>query len=79
MLLFGLFPWSGFLPIALYHALKHWRNARDTTQEISRPLNSYELDLFAALWVVGVFLFFSLSATRLPHYIGPLFPAGALL
>lgn len=79
VLLFGLFPWSGFLPIALYHALKHWRNARDTTQEISRPLNSYELDLFAALWVVGVFLFFSLSATRLPHYIGPLFPAGALL
>lgn len=38
-----------------------------------------ELDLFAALWVVGVFLFFTASSTRLPHYIGPLFPAAALL
>src|SRR5204863_2740176 len=25
------------------------------------------------------FLFFSVSATRLPHYIGPLFPAAAIL
>ena len=40
---------------------------------------SRELDLFAALWVVGVFLFFTASSTRLPHYIGPLFPAAALL
>jgi hypothetical protein len=28
---------------------------------------------------VSVFLFFTASATRLPHYIGPLFPAAALL
>jgi hypothetical protein len=32
-----------------------------------------------ALWVVGVFVFFTASSTRLPHYIGPLFPAAALL
>jgi hypothetical protein len=37
------------------------------------------LEWFAALWVVGVFVFFTLSSTRLPHYIGPLFPAAALL
>ncbi|MGH7412033.1 MAG: hypothetical protein ACREJ6_13365, partial [Candidatus Methylomirabilis sp.] len=41
--------------------------------------SSAELELFAALWVAGVFLFFSLSATRLPHYIGPLYPAAAIL
>ena len=28
---------------------------------------------------MGVFAFFTASATRLPHYIGPLFPAAALL
>lgn len=35
--------------------------------------------MFAAIWLIAVFLFFSLSATRLPHYIGPLFPAAAIL
>lgn len=79
VLLFGFFPWSGFLPIALYHGLKRWREARGAAQMNPCPLSSHELDLFVALWVVGVFLFFSLSATRLPHYIGPLFPAAALL
>ncbi|NJN71278.1 MAG: hypothetical protein HC801_14080, partial [Nitrospira sp.] len=29
--------------------------------------------------MIGTFIFFSLSSTRLPHYIGPLFPACALL
>lgn len=38
-----------------------------------------ELEWFAAAWVVGVFVFFTLSSTRLPHYIGPLFPAAAIL
>jgi 4-amino-4-deoxy-L-arabinose transferase-like glycosyltransferase len=37
------------------------------------------LEWFAALWLVGTFVFFSLSSTRLPHYIGPLFPAASLL
>lgn len=35
--------------------------------------------MFAALWVVAVFLFFTASSTRLPHYIGPLYPAAAIL
>ncbi|MBI5854773.1 MAG: hypothetical protein HZB35_05995 [Nitrospirae bacterium] len=38
-----------------------------------------ELEFFAALWFVAGFIFFSLSSTRLPHYIGPLFPAAAIL
>jgi hypothetical protein len=37
------------------------------------------LELFLSLWVVGLFLFFTLSATRLPHYIYPAFPAAAVL
>ena len=35
--------------------------------------------LFCALWVSGMFLFFTISATRLPHYVLPLFPPAALL
>ena len=92
VLFLGFFPWSGLLPAALYQAFKNWREARGSgsvnrepltvnrlTSNDSRTTASQELELFAALWVVGVFLFFTASATRLPHYIGPLFPAASLL
>ena len=89
VLLLGFFPWSALLPVPLYHAFKHWRGNGVAGQRNSGispcPDTSYpstsarELDLFAALWVVGVFVFFTVSSTRLPHYIGPLFPAAALL
>jgi 4-amino-4-deoxy-L-arabinose transferase-like glycosyltransferase len=78
VILLGFFPWSALLPVPLYRTLKDWyliRRAR--TQPASTDTS--ELDLFAALWLVGTFLFFTVSATRLPHYIGPLFPAAALL
>ena len=45
----------------------------------SNPPASEELEWFAAAWVVGLLVFFTLSSTRLPHYIGPLFPAAAIL
>jgi 4-amino-4-deoxy-L-arabinose transferase-like glycosyltransferase len=37
------------------------------------------LQVLCGVWIVAVFLFFTLSSTRLPHYIAPLFPAAALL
>jgi len=91
VLLLGFFPWSALLPVSLYHTFKNWREAKGVRlKERIRPdsspvplapgpSSSLELDLFAALWVVGVFVFFTASSTRLPHYIGPLFPAAALL
>jgi 4-amino-4-deoxy-L-arabinose transferase-like glycosyltransferase len=45
----------------------------------SPPSASKELEWFAAAWVFGIFVFFTLSSTRLPHYIGPLIPAAAIL
>ena len=88
VLLLGFFPWSALLPVPLYRTLKDWRDS-GVPPSPPTPLPhsglpcpstpSRELDLFAAIWVVGVFLFFTASSTRLPHYIGPLFPAAALL
>ncbi|HJS67661.1 MAG TPA: glycosyltransferase family 39 protein [Nitrospiraceae bacterium] len=78
VLLIGFFPWSALLPIPLYHTLKEWYLIRRARARLDSSGTS-ELDLFAALWAVGVFLFFTASSTRLPHYIGPLFPAAALL
>jgi 4-amino-4-deoxy-L-arabinose transferase-like glycosyltransferase len=100
ILLLGFFPWSGFLPAALYQAFKAWRDGAPVAipeQRVpgvtrdepggarGKPVTRHsspvtdELALFASLWVLGVFVFFSLAATRLPHYIAPLFPAAALL
>ncbi len=83
VLLLGFYPWSAFLPAGLYRAYQSWREwrlIRNPTHELETPPGSgRELDWFSGLWVVGVFIFFSLSSTRLPHYIGPLFPACAIL
>ena len=74
ILLFGFFPWSGLTSVALYQTWQEWRASRGSLQG-----RAGDLELFAALWLVAGFVFFSLSATRLPHYIGPLFPAAAIL
>ena len=78
VLLLGFFPWSGWLPYAWYEAYRNWRRARRSGQQESVD-STQQLEWFAAAWVLGVFIFFSLSSTRLPHYIAPLFPAAALL
>jgi 4-amino-4-deoxy-L-arabinose transferase-like glycosyltransferase len=78
VLLLGFFPWSALLPVPLYRTLKDWYLIRRARAHPDQTGTS-ELDLFAALWLVGVLVFFTASATRLPHYIGPLFPAAALL
>src|SRR5206468_66594 len=67
ILLLGFFPWSGFLPSALVEALRERQGPQRALQTL------------CAVWVLGVFLFFTLSSTRLPHYIAPLFPGAALL
>ncbi len=76
VLLLGFFPWSGWLLPALVHEWRNWKswwmNARPAGGEQG-------LLLFCAVWVAALFVFFSLSATRLPHYILPLYPPAALL
>src|SRR5437899_697706 len=57
----------GFLPSALVEALRERQDPQRALQTL------------CAVWVLGVFIFFTLSSTRLPHYIAPLFPAAALL
>ena len=76
ILLLGFFPWSGLLPAALWHVLKEWKSFRMGTADARGEPG---LLLFCALWVCGMFLFFTISATRLPHYVLPLFPPAALL
>ena len=76
ILLFGFFPWSGLLPAALWQPLKEWKSFRAGTTDAR---GEQGLLLFCALWVCGIFLFFTISATRLPHYVLPLYPPASLL
>lgn len=76
VLLLGLFPWSAVLPSVLYQTLKRWKEYW-RGQAFSSP--EANLTFFLSVWVVGLLLFFTFSATRLPHYIYPLFPAATLL
>jgi len=78
VLLLGFFPWSGWLPFAWMEAYRNWRETKRHGASVSHPVDQ-ELEWFAAAWVLGVFVFFTLSSTRLPHYIGPLFPGAAIL
>jgi hypothetical protein len=67
VLLIGLFPWSTFIPSALYHHIKQYRRNRSPDT------------LFLLLAVVVPFLFFSLSRTKLATYILPVFSPLAIL
>ena len=51
----------------------------DSSPITHHPSQSDGLEWFTAAWIAGTFVFFTLSSTRLPHYIGPLFPAAAVL
>ena len=70
--LVGFFPWSGFLPRALWQAgtVARRRHAREPGDRLL---------VVCACWAGGVFVFFSLAGTKLPSYLFPAFPALALL
>lgn len=63
----GFFPWSVFLPLGI------WQAFREKEGSIKKT------NIFLALWILVIFLFFSFSRTKLPTYIFPLYPALALL
>lgn len=68
-LIIGFFPWIIFLPQAFTNAIKLiWRNR-----------HFYQKELFFLLWTTLIFIFFSLSKSKLIPYILPIFPALAIL
>lgn len=72
VILVGLSTWAVFLPTLLIRqtgmrsrVLQRWRQGSPTEQ----------LNLFMGIWALVVLVFMSLSATKLPWYIYPAFPA----
>ncbi|MGA7800732.1 MAG: glycosyltransferase family 39 protein [Gammaproteobacteria bacterium] len=69
ILLLGMVPWTVFLFQALWKGLPASWARRHENRET----------LFLVLWAVLIFVFFSLSKSKLVPYILPIFPALALL
>ncbi len=67
VLMGGFFPWSLFLPLAL------WRTVR-----AKAALHGDGL-VFVLIWFGVIFVFFSAATSKLGTYILPLFPAASLL
>lgn len=69
IVILGFLPWTVFLPQAIYqHFPKNW---------ITRF--HYKKELFLLLWAGLIFIFFTLSNSKLIPYILPIFPPLALL
>jgi 4-amino-4-deoxy-L-arabinose transferase-like glycosyltransferase len=69
LLAFGLLPWTGVFLRELRHS---WRLA-------PVPPGSFAWVRFCLIWCAFVLVFFSVSGSKLPSYILPIFPAAALV
>lgn len=67
ILLLGVLPWLTFVFEALFKA---WKSAGQQGFNVRR---------FLIIWIVFIYFFFSISSSKLPSYILPIFPALALL
>lgn len=69
VLIAGLFPWTTFAFQASYEGLKGFWKSRESDSR----------QLFLVIWVAFIFVFFSLSDSKLIPYILPVFPPIAAL
>jgi 4-amino-4-deoxy-L-arabinose transferase-like glycosyltransferase len=66
ILMIGILPWLGVLAQSI------WASRHDTAR-------SFRPKTMLLIWAAFIFFFFSVSSSKLPHYILPIFPALALL
>ncbi len=69
VLVLGMLPWVFLMFDSL---LRTWKNTAQQVREFSP-------ERFLLVWAVFIYLFFSVSGSKLPSYLLPMFPALALL
>ncbi|PIV48037.1 MAG: phospholipid carrier-dependent glycosyltransferase [Gallionellaceae bacterium CG02_land_8_20_14_3_00_60_115] len=69
VLLLGMLPWTLLMLDAL---LRTWRGS-------TARAHTFSAERFLLVWAVFIYLFFTLSSSKLPSYLLPMFPALALL
>jgi 4-amino-4-deoxy-L-arabinose transferase-like glycosyltransferase len=73
VVLLGFAPYSVYLPSAMLK-LKFWQ-----VQNWRQKTRAEQFSLFAFIWFITVFVFFTIAVTKLPSYVLPLMPASAIL
>ncbi len=73
----ALVPWVAFVIAAFWESVRVWWTERKHSR--SEPDLELQFSIFACCWLVVPVFFFSLSHSKLPGYILPAIPAGALL
>ena len=76
-------PWYYFIPILLAGAFPWTVTMLDTLfrtlRNSSPPGNTFNSERFLLIWAIFIYVFFSISGSKLPSYLLPMFPALALL
>jgi 4-amino-4-deoxy-L-arabinose transferase-like glycosyltransferase len=73
----ALVPWTVFVIAALCRTMRIWYAERKSL--FAEPDLEFQFSLFACCWLVVPVVFFSISRSKLPGYILPAIPAGAVL
>jgi 4-amino-4-deoxy-L-arabinose transferase-like glycosyltransferase len=73
----ALLPWFVFVAAAFWESLRAWWKER----KLGRPKSDMDLQfrVFLCCWLFVPMIFFSISQSKLPGYILPAVPAGAIL
>jgi 4-amino-4-deoxy-L-arabinose transferase-like glycosyltransferase len=73
----ALVPWIVFVAVAVIQPLRAWWSERKS--QASESDLELQFSLFVCLWLIVPVCFFSISQSKLPGYILPAIPAGAIL
>ncbi|MGC2257514.1 MAG: glycosyltransferase family 39 protein [Candidatus Sulfotelmatobacter sp.] len=74
----ALVPWIIFVTAAFVRSLRDWWIGRNAT-DVSKDTPHDRFSIFLCCWLIVPVIFFSISQSKLPGYILPAIPAGALL
>jgi 4-amino-4-deoxy-L-arabinose transferase-like glycosyltransferase len=75
--LLALVPWVAFIIAAVARTVRVWWAERKSST--AEPDFELQFSVFACCWLVVPAVFFSISQSKLPGYILPAVPAGAIL
>lgn len=76
--LLALVPWAVFVSAAFVESARLWW-AQRSTGDLADENCERQFRIFLLLWLIVPVVFFSISQSKLPGYILPAVPAGALL
>jgi 4-amino-4-deoxy-L-arabinose transferase-like glycosyltransferase len=74
VVLLGLVPWAVFVMAAIAGCARVWWTEKRQMLQSEDALN-----VFCLIWMLAPVLFFSVSQSKLPGYVLPVLPAGAVL